>query len=948
MIRSIVIGIAVVFLSVLNSAACGQSDTEIRISSDNSAAEQNRPAVAVVTGGWFMVAWEDLRQGDGDIFCRRFDRLGTPLDDDQIVNDDAAAAVQADPDLSADWFGKMFLVWRDYRSAGYPFTPDVYFQKLDSMGPIGPNRNLTTELPDSSHQSPTIAASGWSKTVVAWTDLRYRNWDVFGQVLDANGAPVGSNRKINDDVAGTPQHEPDVAVSSEGWFVVVWYDGRNGNEDIYLQKCDSSGLPLGSNIRVNSDGGTAKQKFPAVAISGEGIITVVWTDWRNGIYPANSDIFGQRFNAALSRLGGNILVNLDGTASAQRDPRIAADRMGNLAVVWSDSAGGDWNVSGQLYDGAGNPIGGNYSVNMVKTGRQLLPDVAMDGRRIYTVWADNRNGNYDIYGRIITYNSPALAANPARLELSRDRGSSIPLTATMVVTNTGYGEIPFRLKSDQSWISMTPASGATPDTITVTLDCQSLDLGTHYGRLLLVDELHHDSTAFVSVSVTITGPQISSVPDSVHFRALLEIGSPSAQGVVVSNSGTGVLAWQAATSTGWLTTKPASGVADDTLTITCNPLGLTPGEYSGVIIITDTLAVNSPDSITVTLDLKENLPFLAAAPDSLYYRLPSGRPITDSLHVVNLGNAPAHWTVGADSAWIACDTGSGDDSGYVVYTIDLTTGIPGIYRANLRIIDAAAFNNPLEIPVVVDMYRPDTVVIPPAVAGLGEVAQIQVWLKTGRETHSGSLAFAYDSALLTVDSFQATTDSLLAGRVSLRDMAPGTFMIDIRSDSLGALLSPGQIFLGDLCITANDSLDDTTRLGIAAVERFYLMGSGAIVFSAALDAGIIEIGKATAVDDQTGNTLPIRLHLSQNIPNPFNQETVIPITLDHSGPVVLEVLNILGQRVRCLIEDDRAAGEYRVKWDGQGDDGAIMASGIYFYRLSSAGRSLVRRMIFLK
>ena len=91
------------------------------------------------------------------------------------------------------------------------------------------------------------------------------------------------------------------------------------------------------NIRVNSDNSVTRQAFPDVAADGSGHFTVVWVDWRNGIYPANPDIYARRFDRLAQPLTADMKVNTDGTARAQRDPRIAADRMGNVALIWSDS-----------------------------------------------------------------------------------------------------------------------------------------------------------------------------------------------------------------------------------------------------------------------------------------------------------------------------------------------------------------------------------------------------------------------------------------------------------------------------------------------------------------------------------------------------------------------------------------------------------------------------------
>ena len=88
--------------------------------------------------------------------------------------------------------------------------------------------------------------------------------------------------------------------------------------------------------------------------------------------------------------------------------------------------------------------------------------------------------------------------------------------------------------------------------------------------------------------------------------------------------------------------------------------------------------------------------------------------------------------------------------------------------------------------------------------------------------------------------------------------------------------------------------------------------------------------------------------LGENYPNPFNLETQITFTVSTAGPVELAIYNILGQRVRILVQQKQAAGSYQVVWNGRNDNGAPVASGIYLYRLSSAQEVQVRRLLLLK
>lgn len=83
--------------------------------------------------------------------------------------------------------------------------------------------------------------------------------------------------------------------------------------------------------------------------------------------------------------------------------------------------------------------------------------------------------------------------------------------------------------------------------------------------------------------------------------------------------------------------------------------------------------------------------------------------------------------------------------------------------------------------------------------------------------------------------------------------------------------------------------------------------------------------------------------LEQNYPNPFNPTTSIQYSVGKSGEVELAIYNVMGRQVETLVSGTKSAGTYRASWDASG-----MASGIYYYRLQSAGQVLTRQMTLIK
>jgi len=94
--------------------------------------------------------------------------------------------------------------------------------------------------------------------------------------------------------------------------------------------------------------------------------------------------------------------------------------------------------------------------------------------------------------------------------------------------------------------------------------------------------------------------------------------------------------------------------------------------------------------------------------------------------------------------------------------------------------------------------------------------------------------------------------------------------------------------------------------------------------------------------------VPAQLKLHPCYPNPFNAETRITFALQQTAQVDLSVYNVSGQKVRTLIAASRPAGEQSVNWDGRGETGAVLATGLYFLRLSVGDQQTVEKMMLVR
>jgi hypothetical protein len=94
--------------------------------------------------------------------------------------------------------------------------------------------------------------------------------------------------------------------------------------------------------------------------------------------------------------------------------------------------------------------------------------------------------------------------------------------------------------------------------------------------------------------------------------------------------------------------------------------------------------------------------------------------------------------------------------------------------------------------------------------------------------------------------------------------------------------------------------------------------------------------------------VPSDFELFQNYPNPFNPETTIKFNLKKSSRVTLTIYNSLGQKIRTLVNRRMSAGVHEITWNTLDNSGLSMASGVYFFRLSTGSSSQTKKMMFVK
>lgn len=142
--------------------------------------------------------------------------------------------------------------------------------------------------------------------------------------------------------------------------------------------------------------------------------------------------------------------------------------------------------------------------------------------------------------------------------------------------------------------------------------------------------------------------------------------------------------------------------------------------------------------------------------------------------------------------------------------------------------------------------------------------------------------------------------------------------------------------------------DGAAAVYIAAQGRLVLFGGSGTDGNFADVWALEGLSPTAAAVDTNDEFSPQRVVLHPNNPNPFNPETRIRYELSRSTAVDLDVYDLLGRRVRSLVQKRRIAGEHTVRWDATDDNGQPLASGVYFYRLRAGDEVRSQKMTLIR
>jgi uncharacterized protein (TIGR03437 family) len=428
--------------------------------------------------------------------------------------------------------------------------------------------------------------------------------------------PINIQLVSSDNGSATPTPLP-VSISTSGTFFTASISG-------------GSTTPTNLTVQMNGTSSLSNGLY-------SGSITVT-TSNSNVVIPIVLLVQGSTTSNGLLSLSPTSMTfsaQVNGSLPPSQFLGVNASTTTNFTASVSTSTGGNWlfisPASGTLATPQNiivsvSPTGlaqGTYNGAITLTsvgGTQTVPVTLIVGTAA--------GGNVSVAPTSLTFTGTANGAAPASQTLTVSSASgSAGITYTATATSSSCG----------NFLSVTPGSGTTQGTLTVSVNPTNLQAGTCNGNITITPT----GGSVVSVPVTFiisTPPTISATSTPLSFTFQAGGSTPSPQTISVTGSTSGLTFSASSTmlngnSGNWLSVTPTTGTAPSTVTVSVSPGSLTAGTYNGNVTIAGTGSAGGTTTIPITLTVTAPLPTITAVVNAATFQ--SG-PVSPGL-IVTLG-----------------------------------------------------------------------------------------------------------------------------------------------------------------------------------------------------------------------------------------------------------------------------------------------------------------------
>jgi hypothetical protein len=364
----------------MNSFAQWQSDVRLTNDPQLSLTSFGNARCIAANGDVIHVVWysgDSVSYGSWDIFYKRSTDKG--LTWSAAVNLSNADSVRYNPAIAVSG-SYVHVVWYDHRDGNHE---EYYIRSTDGGITWGPVTRLTDNVAVSAHCS--IAASGLNVHLV-WYDGRDGNNEIYYK----RSVDGGGNWSADTRLSNTARQSFMPAVAVSGSVVhVAWYDSTPGNYEIYYKRSIDGGVTWGADKRITNT--PTSSLSPTLAVSGS-IVHLVWCE--ADVSPYYGHIYYNRSTNGGSSWGTNTCMIRSNYNNGY--PSLAVN--GSVVhLVFQRLVTTSWDI---VYT-----VSNNNGVTWSKKELQLTnnpsassaPSIAVSGSSLHIIFRDDRDGNYEIY-----------------------------------------------------------------------------------------------------------------------------------------------------------------------------------------------------------------------------------------------------------------------------------------------------------------------------------------------------------------------------------------------------------------------------------------------------------------------------------------------------------------------------------------------------------------------
>ena len=375
------------------------------------------------------------------------------------------------------------------------------------------------------------------------------------------------------------------------------------------------------------------------AIQMDGVDDYIEIENYTGVTGSHSRTVTAWINADVSTDGTIVMWGDDSDAGGKwlfrinTDGKLRISASGGYAIATTDLRGTGWHHVAvvladdgttttddiQFYvDGVLEPLSSVASVAINTTD---IADVTIGATSVETLPFNGMIDDVRIYIRALSEAEiddiigPILEVSDNTVNFSALEGGANPADQSLTVSNTGGGTVNWSIDTTgkPSWLTITPTSGSLAngqsEPVTLSVDITGLAAGSYSYAFDVSDSSAQNSPQAVTVDLDITGPILDVSNTAVSFSVLEGGASPADQVLTISNTGGGTVNWMIDTTgkPSWLSITPLSGALalgeTEPVTLSVDTTGLVNGLYSYAFELTDPIALDSPQEITVNLQI---------------------------------------------------------------------------------------------------------------------------------------------------------------------------------------------------------------------------------------------------------------------------------------------------------------------------------------------------------